>query len=132
MLRVTNVRYVTRYTHFFTEHFSDFLQPSTLTIMEITYWGNPDKNLMYKRLSPTVLILLQVLGRDLLKVFSHRHELITYPTAERLEADLAEMKQRTHQDWEDLTNEYLQVNKSKLQIMSDHRQRMFEKGGLAL
>lgn len=100
--------------------------------MEVTYWGNPATNLMYKRLSPTVLILLQVQGRDMAKPFHHKHELVTYPTAERLEKDLADMKPRTAQDWEDLMNEFLQVNKVKLEIMNVHRQSMYEKGVLVL
>jgi len=100
--------------------------------MEVTYWATPEVNLMYKRISPTVVILLQVNGRDLNQDFHHKHEKVTFPSAERLEKDIQEMKVRTAQDWEDLMNEFLQVNKVKLELMNIHRQQRYEKGALQL
>lgn len=98
--------------------------------MEVTYFANPQTNLMYKRVSPTVVILLQVQGRDLNQDFHHKHEKVTFPSAERLEKDIQEMKIRTAQDWEDLMNEFLQVNKVKLELMNIHRQQRYDRGEL--
>ena len=98
--------------------------------METTYFANPETNLMYKRVSPTVVILLQVQGRDLNQDFHHKHEKVTFPSVERLEKDIQEMKIRTAQDWEDLMNEFLQVNKVKLELMNIHRQQKYERGEL--
>jgi hypothetical protein len=100
--------------------------------MEVSYYENTEAKLMYKRLSPTEAILLQVLGRDMSKPFHHKHEKIVFPSSDRLEKDLADMKPRTAQDWEDLMNEYLQVNKVKLEMMNDLRQRRYQEGALKL
>lgn len=100
--------------------------------MEITYFENPEQKLMYKRVSPTEVYLVQALGRDLSKPFNHRHEKITYPTSDRLDKVIADLKISTAQDWEMYLMEFMQVNKEKLAIMSAHRQQLHEKGALVL
>ncbi|HYG19894.1 MAG TPA: hypothetical protein VD816_13245 [Ohtaekwangia sp.] len=96
----------------------------------VTYHSDPVRKLMYKRISPTEVILLQIYGRDLGASFSHRHEKVTFPSRERLEEDLASMNKAFSQDWEDLMTEYLQVNKEKLNILNQYRQGQFERGML--
>jgi hypothetical protein len=96
----------------------------------VHYWSDSAQKLMYKQISPTEVILLQVSGRDLSRDFSHRHEKVTFPSAARLSEDISRMQESFFQDWENLMNEYLQVNKEKLAIMNEHRQRQFERGQL--
>lgn len=92
------------------------------------YWAQPEKKKMMKRISPTQADLLVIYGRDLTKEFDHRHTRVTYPTPERMEEDLKDMQPSTAEAWELLMNEYLQVNKVKLERMNEYRQRKFDKG----
>lgn len=99
---------------------------------EVAYYINPEAKLMYKLTGPTHAYLLQVDGRDLSAVFHHRHESVTYPSAERLQQELAGLAPSTAEAWYDLMNEYLQVNKAKLEIVNEIRQRKYDKGELKL
>jgi hypothetical protein len=96
----------------------------------VQFWADPEKKLMFRVVSPTELILLQILGRDIGGPFSHCHRRVTYPDPDRLQADLEGMKLSDAWKWEDLMNEYLQVNKVKLEVMNTYRQSQYEKGGL--
>lgn len=98
------------------------------TIPYPLYYRKSAEKLMFKQISDTVVILLQIEGRDLSKHFHHKHETVTYPNAERLQEDVMDMEPGTADDWEDLMNEYLQVNKEKLRIMSAYRQRLYDEG----
>lgn len=100
-------------------------QPALFTV---SYWSAPENKLMYRRISPTEMILLQVHGRDLGGAFSHRHEKVTYPSSERLEASLSTLQKSDAAAWEDLMNEYLQVNKVKLEMMNVYRQSQYDRG----
>jgi hypothetical protein len=98
--------------------------------METEYFFTPEKKMMYRIISPTEAILLQILGRDLGGPFSHRHERITYPNEERLQSDISSMQPSNESKWEDLMNEYLQVNKVKLELMNVYRDSQYKKGAL--
>ncbi len=98
----------------------------------VTYWMKPAEKLMYKVVSPTEVFLLQVLGRDMNGMFSHRHEKVTFPSEARLAEETKAMLSGYAQDWEELMNEYLQVNKEKLVMMSEYRQRLYNDGRLIL
>lgn len=96
--------------------------------MEVTYYINPQLKKMIKVISPLQADLLVVFGRDPSQPFDHRHTRVTYPSAERQAEDLKDMQPSTPEAWELLMNEYLQVNKVKLERMCEYRQRKFEKG----
>lgn len=96
------------------------------------YWINPGEKLMYRIVSQTEVYLIQVKGRDLNKSFTHRHEKVTFPDYERLDADLNSMEASTQQAWELLMNEYLAVNNLKREMMSEYRQKVYNNGGLLL
>jgi len=98
--------------------------------MEVTYWINQPAKLMIKRISETQADLLVVFGRDMNQPFDHRHTRVTYPSALRLDEALKDMQASTVDAWEELMNEYLQVNKVKLEIMNVFRQRKYERGDL--
>lgn len=93
---------------------------------EVTYYIHAGLKKMLHVVSPTQADLLVVFGRDLSQPFDHRHTRVTYPDPERLAEDLKEMQPATASDWELLMNEYLQVNKVKLDRMNDYRQRKFQ------
>jgi hypothetical protein len=98
------------------------------------FYANLTEKLMLKLTGPTQAYLLQVKGRDIGAAFSHRHESITYPSAERQleEITINKMVPTTSEAWEELMNEFLQVNKEKLEMMSRYRQHAYEKGTLKL
>jgi hypothetical protein len=104
----------------------------TMEKSTVKYWMKPEEKLMFKVVSPTEVFLLQVLGRDMNGPFSHRHEKVTYPSEKRLAEETTHMLSGYAQDWEELMNEYLQVNKEKLALMSEYRQRLYNEGRLAL
>lgn len=95
----------------------------------VTYWIIAEKKKMIRRISPTEADLLVVFGRDLSKDFDHRHTRVTYPSSDRLDEDLQGMTTSTPEAWEQLLNEYLQVNKVKLSRMCEYRQRKFNQTG---
>lgn len=98
------------------------------------FFINRAEKLMMKLTGPTHACLLQVKGRDLDGTFSHRHESVTYPSAERQAQEIAinKLVPATAQAWEELMNEFLQVNKEKLALMNLYRQQAFDKGTLKL
>jgi hypothetical protein len=96
--------------------------------MEVTYYINAPMKKMLKVISPLQADLLVVFGRDLNQPFDHRHTRVTYPSAVRQAEELKDMEPSTPEAWELLMNEYLQVNKVKLERMNEYRQRKFEKG----
>lgn len=98
--------------------------------MIVTYWVNKDEKKMIKRISPTQADLLAVLGRDINQPFDHRHTRVIYPTPERLDEALVGMTESTALAWEDLMNEFLQVNKVKIDLMNIYRQSKFDRGTL--
>lgn len=85
---------------------------------------------MIKRISPTQADLLVVFGRDINQPFDHRHTRVTYPDPARLEEALTGMAESTAQAWEDLMNDFLQVNKVKVELMNVYRQSQFDRGTL--
>jgi hypothetical protein len=100
--------------------------------METKFYKNDREKLMYRRSSPTEMIVVQILGRDLGGTFSHRHARLTYPSAELAQEAINGLREATPDEWEKFMCEYLAVNKMKLEIMSDHRQRAYESGRLHL
>jgi hypothetical protein len=98
----------------------------------VTYWvhPDPDQKIMMLRFSPTQADFLVVFGRDLTKPFDHRHTRVTYPSEARLDEAIAKLVPGSPQGWNDLMNEYLQVNKVKLEIMNVYRQAQYDKGTL--
>lgn len=97
-------------------------------MMIVTYWINHAERKMLKRFSDTQADLLVVFGRDMNQPFDHRHTRVTYPTAERLDEAISGMQASTAQAWEDLMNEFLQVNKVKVDIMNVYRQSQYDRG----
>jgi hypothetical protein len=97
-----------------------------------TYYANHEQHLMYKLLSPTMVDIIQISGRDMTGFFRHRHERITFPSEERLKQALASMTQSSPEAWEDYMMEYLQVNTEKLKLIIDQRQELYNKGMLLL
>lgn len=98
-------------------------------VYPVSYWVLPEHKKMFRRVSETQADLLVVQGRDLSKAFDHRHTRVYYPSAARLEEDLRGMSESTMEAWEDLLNEYLQVNKVKLDRISEYRQMKFNQTG---
>jgi hypothetical protein len=99
---------------------------------ESPYYQNKEQKRMLRQVSPTEAIELQVLGRDLGSFFKHLHGKITYPSAERLKEELTKLQPATAEEWESLMNEYLQVNKAKLALIDNYRQKQYENGKLKL
>lgn len=99
---------------------------------EVNYWINKEAKLMYRRVSAAQVDQLQVLGRDLGAAFSHSHRRVTFPSPDGLQEDLNihKMEASNAEAWEDMMNEYLQINKEKLNIMNQYRQRRYEEGRL--
>lgn len=97
-----------------------------------TYHSNPELKLMYKVVSPTEAIVVQILGRDLGGAFSHKHVRITFPDADRLNEELKDMHPSTPEAWEALLTEYLMINKEKLAIVNERRQMLYDQGQLKL
>jgi hypothetical protein len=98
--------------------------------VEVKFWKNEQERTMIKQLSPTEIYLVQIAGRDLNAPFHHRHERVTYPNADRLTKDLESFSPGSAEDWEDFINEFLQVNKAKLEFMNVRRQKLYEAGKL--
>lgn len=98
------------------------------------YHINPAKKLMLRITGPAHAYLVQVLGRDMNAPFSHRHESIMYPSPERLQEEikLNQMQPATEQQWQELVSEYLQVNKAKVDVWNDWRQKQYENGNLKM
>jgi hypothetical protein len=105
-------------------------QPEAPQPFQPSFWADPEKKLMIRQTGPAEAILLQILGRDVNGFFHHRHERISYPNPDRLQETLASLKPSDPVAWEDLMNEYLQVNKIKLELMNTYRQAQYEKGVL--
>lgn len=101
-----------------------------MSTTETTYYQDPAQKRMLRLVSPTEAIELQVLGRDLGSYFKHLHGKITYPSAERLAEEISKLQPATAEEWTDLMNEYLQVNKAKLELMNQYRQKQYEQGKL--
>jgi len=97
-----------------------------------TYYANHEQHLMYKLLSPTMVDIIQISGRDMTGFFRHRHERITFPSEERLKQALASMTASSPEAWEEYMMEYLQVNKEKLTLIISQRQELYDKGMLLL
>lgn len=99
-----------------------------------TYYHHPATKLMLRLTSPTHAYLLQVQGRNLDGPFAHRHESVTQPSPERMQEEIKILKLEpsTPEAWQDLMNEFLQVNKAKLEMMNTYRQRAYETGKLRL
>lgn len=95
---------------------------------ETNFFVHPEQKKMIHRIGPAQADLLVVFGRDMSLSFDHRHTRATYSSAECLDEELRNMQPSDATTWELYMNEYLQVNKAKLDHMNQYRQRKFEKG----
>jgi hypothetical protein len=105
---------------------------SNTKLHQSLFWAQPEEKLMYRIISETEVYLVQVKGRDLTKEFRHRHEKVTFPSYQRLEEDLNTMTPSDQQAWESMVSEYLLLNKEKLNVLNDYRQKAYNNGSLIL
>jgi hypothetical protein len=93
---------------------------------EPSFWEQKAENMIVKRISETVVFLVQVKGRDLADDFGHLHRRVTYPSKERLDDSLKKFSTSSEEEYEILLAAYFQVNEQKRKIFNEKRQAKFE------